>query len=81
MALLDADRVRDQCALRSDHRAQRFYAGNGYPGHLRRILFKDESGKRPVCALYRQRWQVEHFFKWVKQYLRIQAYSVSPRTR
>lgn len=64
-----------------------FYSGHGYPEHLRRICFKDETGKRlvfltnhfrlpalTVCALYRQRWQVELFFKWIKQHLRIQRF-------
>ena len=64
-----------------------FYSGHGYPEHLRRIRFKDETGKRlvfltnyfrlpalTVCALYRQRWQVERFFKWIKQHLRIQRF-------
>jgi len=64
-----------------------FYSGHGYPEHLRRIGFKDETGKRlvfltnhfrlpalTVCALYRQRWQVELFFKWIKQHLRIQRF-------
>ena len=64
-----------------------FYSGHGYPEHLRRIGFKDETGKRlvfltnhfrlpalTVCALYRQRWQVELFFKWIKQHLRIQCF-------
>ena len=64
-----------------------FYAGLGYPEHLRRIRFKDETGKRltfltnhfrlpalTICALYRQRWQVELFFKWIKQHLRIKRF-------
>jgi len=64
-----------------------FYSSHGYPDHLRRICFKDETGKRlvfltnhfrlsaqTVCALYRQRWQVELFFKWIKQHLRIQRF-------
>jgi Domain of unknown function (DUF4372)/Transposase DDE domain len=64
-----------------------FYSGHGYPEHLRRIGFKDETGKRlvfltnhfrlpalTVCELYRQRWQVELFFKWIKQHLRIQRF-------
>jgi Domain of unknown function (DUF4372)/Transposase DDE domain len=64
-----------------------FYSGHGYPEHLRRIGFKDETSKRlvfltnhfrlpalTVCALYRQRWQVELFFKWIKQHLRIQCF-------
>ncbi len=53
-----------------------FYAEQSYPEHLRRIRFKDDTGKRlvfltnhfrlpalTVCALYRHRWQVELFFK------------------
>ena len=56
----------------------------GYPEHLRRIRFKDpDTGKTLVfltnnftfpaaviCALYKRRWQVELFFKWIKQHLR-----------
>jgi transposase len=59
-----------------------------YPDHLRRIRFKDpETGKTlvfltnnftlpatTVCALYKSRWQVELFFKWVKQHLRIKRF-------
>jgi Domain of unknown function (DUF4372)/Transposase DDE domain len=59
-----------------------------YPEHLRRIRFKDaETGKTlvfitnqrtlpaaTICALYKCRWQVELFFKWVKQHLRIKRF-------
>jgi len=59
-----------------------------YPDHLRRVRFKDpESGKTlvfltnqsalpaaSVCALYKSRWQVELFFKWIKQHLRIKQF-------
>ena len=59
-----------------------------YPAHLRRIRFKDpESGKTlvfltndfqlpalTICALYKSRWQVELFFKWIKQHLRIKQF-------
>jgi len=65
-----------------------FYSSQGYPATLRRIVIKDEeSGKRIVfltnnfalppqliADLYRQRWQVELFFKWIKQHLRIKAF-------
>lgn len=64
-----------------------FYAAKHYPQHLRRIRFRDETGKRlvfltnhfrlpalTVCALYRSRWQVELFFKWIKQHLRIKRF-------
>jgi len=69
-----------------------FYSQRDYPVHLRRIRFKDpESGKilvfltnlfgptaATICALYKARWQVELFFKWIKQHLRIkQFYSTS----
>jgi len=59
-----------------------------YPEHLRRIRFIDaETGKTlvfltnnfalpaaTVCALYKSRWQVELFFKWIKQHLRIKKF-------
>lgn len=59
-----------------------------YPDHLRRVRFKDpESGKTlvfltnqsalpaaSICALYKSRWQVELFFKWIKQHLRIKKF-------
>ena len=61
---------------------------NNYPVHLRRIRFKDpDTGKTLVfltnnftlpaaiiCALYKARWQVELFFKWIKQHLRIKRF-------
>ena len=59
-----------------------------YPEHLRRIRFKDpQTGKtlvfltnqrtlpaKTICALYKSRWQVELFFKWIKQHLRIKKF-------
>jgi Domain of unknown function (DUF4372)/Transposase DDE domain len=59
-----------------------------YPEHLRRIRFKDaETGKTlvfltnnfalpaaTICALYKARWKVELFFKWIKQHLRIKKF-------
>ena len=59
-----------------------------YPAHLRRIRFKDlETGKTlvfltnqftlptaTICALYKARWHVELFFKWIKQHLRIKRF-------
>ena len=58
-----------------------FYSKQDYPQHLRRVSFCDpETGKRLVfltnnftlsaemiAALYKKRWAVELFFKWVKQ--------------
>jgi len=65
-----------------------YYSARKYPEHLRRIRFKDpESGKTlvfltnntalpalTICALYKSRWQVELFFKWIKQHLRIKKF-------
>ena len=65
-----------------------YYFSRKYPEHLRRIRFKDpESGKTlifltnntalpalTICALYKSRWQVELFFKWIKQHLRIKHF-------
>lgn len=65
-----------------------FYAQQDYPVALRRIGFRDpETGKMlvfltnsfaepalTIAQLYRCRWQVELFFKWIKQHLRIKAF-------
>jgi len=65
-----------------------FYASQDYPEHLRRIRFRDpETGKTlifltnntvlpalTIAELYNQRWQVELFFKWIKQHLRIKKF-------
>jgi len=65
-----------------------FYAARDYPDKLRRIKYHDaETGKTlvfltnnfdlpsPVIAkLYQQRWQIELFFKWIKQNLRIKRF-------
>ena len=65
-----------------------FYSSRGYPGELRRIRYRDpQTGQRLVfltnnfthpaaviADLYRCRWQVELFFKWIKQHLRIKAF-------
>jgi Domain of unknown function (DUF4372)/Transposase DDE domain len=59
-----------------------------YPVHLRRIRFHDpETAKTlifltnqtalpalTICDLYKSRWQVELFFKWIKQHLRIKQF-------
>jgi hypothetical protein len=59
-----------------------------YPEYLRRIRFKDPETNKTlvfltnnftlsaatICALYKARWQVELFFKWIKQHLRIKKF-------
>jgi hypothetical protein len=65
-----------------------YYTRRDYPGHLRRIRFRDtETGRTlvfltnqttlpalTICALYKSRWRVELFFKWIKQHLRIKRF-------
>jgi len=65
-----------------------FYSRKDYPDKLRRIRYRDpETQKRfvfltnnfilaplTITKLYRARWRVELFFKWIKQHLRIKAF-------
>ena len=65
-----------------------FYAARDYPAQLRRIRYRDPETDKTlvfltnhtllpaltICALYKSRWQVELFFKWVKQHLRIKRF-------
>ena len=67
---------------------QGFYARKNYPEKLRRIRYWDADLKRrfvfltnnfdlpalTITKLYKCRWQVELFFKWIKQHLRIKAF-------
>jgi hypothetical protein len=65
-----------------------FYSHKHYPHHLRRIRFKDPETEKTlifltnlfgpppltICELYKARWQIELFFKWIKQHLRIKKF-------
>lgn len=65
-----------------------FYPAKSYPEPLRRIRYFDEETRRhlvfltnnfdlpprTIADLYRARWRVELFFKWIKQHLRIKAF-------
>ncbi len=67
---------------------QGFKSAKAYPEHLRRVRFKDPSSDKTlvfltnntalpaltIAALYKSRWQVELFFKWIKQHLRIKRF-------
>jgi hypothetical protein len=63
------------------------YSRQKYPHQLRRIRFRDSENRTytfltnhmelpalTICDLYRQRWQIELFFKWIKQHLRIKSF-------
>jgi hypothetical protein len=63
-------------------------AARDYPAQLRRIRYRDPQTDKnlvfltnhtllpalTICALYKSRWQVELFFKWIKQHLRIKRF-------
>ena len=65
-----------------------FYSRQGFDSPLRRVKFKDPETKKTlvfltnnfalpamtIAKLYKSRWQVELFFKWIKQHLRIKAF-------
>ena len=65
-----------------------FSSASAYPDPLRRVSYRDpETGKQlkfltnnftlpalTIAQIYKQRWQVELFFKWIKQHLRIKAF-------
>lgn len=65
-----------------------FYVSKDYPDKLRRIKFYDAESNRyffyltnnmdlsaeEIVLLYKNKWQVELFFKWIKQHLKIKAF-------
>lgn len=76
--------------VRSDHLGQlaRAAAFEAFPAKLRKVRFWDAENERhfifltnlrdvpaaTVAALYRSRWQIELFFRWIKQNLRIRRF-------
>ena len=71
-----------------------FYAWRDYPSKLRRIRYVDAQTQKKlvfltnnftlpaetVADLYRCRWQVELFFKWIKQHLQILSAALFEKT-
>ncbi|MCX6233097.1 MAG: IS4 family transposase [Bacteroidetes bacterium] len=65
-----------------------FYVSKQYPEKLRKVKFYDQETKRTfvfltnnmeltaeqIALLYKNRWQVELFFKWIKQHLKIKSF-------
>jgi putative transposase len=65
-----------------------YYASQNYPHRLRRIRYRDAETKKvyvfltnnftlaasTIARIYKSRWQIELFFKWVKQHLKIKAF-------
>lgn len=69
-------------------RLKNYYAARNYPKHLRRVKYHDkELGKTfvfltnnfeakamEIALLYKYRWNIELFFKWIKQHLKIKVF-------
>jgi hypothetical protein len=65
-----------------------YYSHRGYPEKIRRIKFFDAEQNRPfvfltnnmevdateIALLYKYRWKIELFFKWIKQHLKVTAF-------
>lgn len=83
-------KVDKNTGVRSDQivKLSSFYPNNFYPGKLRRIKFYDQEKQRTfifltnnfnlepadIAALYKYRWKIELFFKWIKQHLKIKSF-------
>jgi hypothetical protein len=79
----DTGVISDQTIIFSGH-----YAHHDFPATLRRVRFTDQASNKTlifltnnftlpalvIAQLYRCRWQVELFFKWIKQHLRIKRF-------
>jgi hypothetical protein len=75
--------ISDQSILWNHH-----YASKDYPQKIRRIKFYDHGAKKTlvfltnnfeikateVAILYKHRWKIELFFKWIKQHLKIKSF-------
>ena len=65
-----------------------FYTSKDYPEKIRKVKYFDNENQKTlifltnnfdlsaqqIALLYKQRWQIELFFKWIKQHLKIKAF-------
>lgn len=88
--VLESRTVDKTCGLRCDQtiRLISSWSRKSYDLPLRRVRFRDEAqphalvfftnnfelGPQVICQLYKRRWEVELFFKWIKQHLRIRNF-------
>ncbi len=89
-ARLEARKVDQETGLRCDQtiKLKVYKSKKGYPEQLRRVKYYDkEQGKTyifltnnfelsaiEIATLYKYRWQIELFFKWIKQHLKIKKF-------
>ena len=69
-------------------RLKNHYASKDYTGHMRRVKYHDKELNKTfvfltnhfdakaieIALLYKYRWQIELFFKWIKQHLKIKVF-------
>jgi len=83
-------KINKSTGIRCDQtvKLKNFYARKHYPAKLRRVKYYDAEIKRyyvyltnnfkidakKIADLYKHRWQIELFFKWIKQHLRIEVF-------
>ena len=90
-----SSKVRKETGVQCDQtvKLRGFYSQQYYPEKIRRIKFYDKDQNRlfvfltnnftlaatDIAALYKYRWKIELFFKWIKQHLKIKSFwGVSP---
>lgn len=89
-AKIYSENIDRSTGLRCDQtiKLNNFYSRKHYPGKLRRIKYYDQETNQyyvyltnnfilpaiKIADLYKQRWQIELFFKWIKQHLKIEVF-------
>jgi hypothetical protein len=82
-ALLEPNIIADEEVIFGDYQAMKVY-----PGKLRRIRYYDQKGQKEysyltnnfeltalqIAGIYKERWKIELFFKWIKQNLKIKTF-------
>ena len=85
-----SNKINKKCGVKLDQigKLAGYYVSKKYPEKLRRVRFYDEeTGKtleflsnnfdlasEEIAQLYKYRWKVELFFKWIKQHLKIKSF-------
>jgi hypothetical protein len=85
-----SNKVNKNTAIKYDQigKIEGFYTSKDYPKNIRKIKFFDSENKKTlifmtnnfelsaqdIALLYKQRWQVELFFKWIKQHLKVKTF-------
>jgi hypothetical protein len=85
-----SNKVNKKAGIKYDQigKIEGFYTSKEYPKNIRKVKFFDNDNKKTlifltnnfelsaqdIALLYKQRWQVELFFKWIKQHLKVKTF-------